>query len=83
MGKAARRVAKLMKVKPQYRIRLFMAGVLPVAMYGAEHAPWDSKDVDELTRAAVRAAGVQTPGVPLAVAKACLRPQCQPEMAIA
>ena len=39
IGKSAKRAGRLGMLK-KGRSRLFIAGVLPVALYGAEHEPW-------------------------------------------
>ncbi len=49
MEKAARRLSRLHLFR-QGRMRLTIAGVLPVAGYGAEHAPWDRQKVYKADR---------------------------------
>ncbi len=52
--KAAKRAARLGMLK-EGKSRLFIAGVLPVALYGAEHEPWHEKEVLVIEKQAVKA----------------------------
>ena len=43
---------------------MFIAGVLPVALYGAEHEPWAEIEVAGIEKQEVRALRLRAPGVP-------------------
>ena len=51
---------------------MFIAGVLPVALYGAEHEPWTEAEIVTIEKQAVKALQVRSPGVPHAVARLTL-----------
>ena len=66
VGKALRRAARCKLICARHRKRLFIAGVLPVAVYGSEHMPCSPTELSTLLRAAVLGSGLNTPGVPMA-----------------
>ena len=47
---------------------MFIAGVLPAAVYGAEHEPWKESEVQGIEKQAVKALQLRSLGVPFAVA---------------
>jgi hypothetical protein len=47
---------------------MYIAGVLPVAINGAEHEPWAAQDVATVERHAVTALQLRSPGVPYELA---------------
>ena len=67
IGKAAKRAGRLGMLK-EGKARLFIAGVLPVALYEAEHEPWKEREVLTIEKQAVKALQIRSPGVPHAVA---------------
>ncbi len=54
------------------KARLFIAGVLPVAIYGVEHEPWAEAEIAVIEKQAVKALQVRSPGVPHALARLML-----------
>ncbi len=68
IGKATKRAARLGMLEEKGRSRLFIAGVLPVASYGAEHEPWTEEEIQTVEKQAVKALQLRSPGVPIAVA---------------
>jgi hypothetical protein len=42
---------------------MYIAGVLPAAIYGAEHEPWGDKDSNRMVRHAVTALQLRSPGI--------------------
>ena len=57
MAKAARRLQRLSRIRGPGRGRTFVAGVLPVAMYAAEHVAWEAKEVQRLVGFTLRGSG--------------------------
>ena len=49
MGKAAKRAGRLGMLK-EGKAKLFIAGVLPVALYGAEHEPWTEAEISSIEK---------------------------------
>ena len=47
---------------------MFVAGILPVALYGAEHEPWQEGEILALEKQAVQAMQLRAPGVPHSLA---------------
>ena len=72
LAKALRRADRLRLLDVRFRAKLFHAGVLPAAGYGSEHMPWEETEMKALLRTAVHACGLQVPGVPFSLLKACL-----------
>ena len=64
------------------KARLFIAGVLPVALYGAEHEPWTEAEISSIEKQAVKALQVRSPGVPHALARLMLPAVADPRFRV-
>ena len=64
------------------KARLFIAGVLPVALYGAEHEPWTEAEISVIEKQAVKALQVRSPGVPHALARLMLPAVADPRFRV-
>jgi hypothetical protein len=71
IAKAAKRAGRL-GVFEQGKARMFIAGIPPVSLYGAEHEPWTGQEVLAIEKQAVRALRLRAPGVPHAIARLML-----------
>ena len=81
MGMAAKRAGRLGMLK-EGKARLFIAGVLPVALYGAEHEPWAEAEIASIEKQAVKALQVRSPGVPHALARLMLPAVADPRFRV-
>ena len=69
--KAVNRASRL-RFFTKARGKMFNMGVAPVALYGAEHQPWDEKQIQRLENVAVKAHRLNTVGVPTRMTKLLL-----------
>jgi hypothetical protein len=74
-----RRVGRVKAIRAKHRRRLLAAAILPVALYAAEHTPWDQREVDRLANTAARVAGLAVFGVPMEVSRLLLQAEVHPE----
>ena len=57
---------------------MFRTSVIPAAIYGAEHQPWQKDDLRKLQKWALQSAGMDAPAVPLQFAACFLQPKADP-----
>ncbi len=83
LNKAPARAHKLTQLFSSARApKLFAVGILRVALYGCEHAPWTLRDRRRLRGCAVTALRLRPPGVPLEQAPRALPAGLDPEWLI-
>ncbi len=83
IAKAGRRMRRVMILPKGSTKRLFRAGVVPVAVYAAEHDVWPKEDVRRLLSWTLAVEGIRPPGVPNTLAATVLPPSSDPEFRIA
>ena len=65
--KAAKRAIRIKRLFRGRHPRLTVAGVLPVALYGAEHDVWSASEIQRVRNLALAGFGLSAPGVPVAL----------------
>ncbi len=79
-AKAARRMARLRMLPRKGTARAHRAGISPVALYAAEHAPWDSKDLESMVKQVLEVRRCRAPAVPQRIAETAIPSDANPRV---